>query len=226
MFDFLHFTSPKSIKLIQQPISVPPFSWPQNLLLDANGDLKIGDFGLATLYVGDAESQGMERQELLHTTCGTPNYVAPEVLSTEGTSARFSCLSSRTWNSYHCVVIVTIVGIVFSSPCPRLPSPPTILHWFLAIVTGYDGHKADIWSMGVLLYVLTVGYLPFEEGTTAALFQKIKTASYKTPEHLSPGVKDLLRRILVPDPQKRSSMAEMQAHPWILDIPFDDSVFR
>lgn len=51
----------------------------QNLLLDSNGNIKISDFGLSALYVGDAEAEGNGRAELLHTTCGTPNYVAPEV---------------------------------------------------------------------------------------------------------------------------------------------------
>jgi serine/threonine protein kinase len=52
---------------------------PENLLLDANGNIKISDFGLSALYVGDADAEGNARAELLHTTCGTPNYVAPEV---------------------------------------------------------------------------------------------------------------------------------------------------
>ena len=48
---------------------------PENLLLDENGNLKISDFGLSSLYVGDAEGDGASRTQLLHTTCGTPNYV-------------------------------------------------------------------------------------------------------------------------------------------------------
>jgi serine/threonine protein kinase len=51
----------------------------QNLLLDSEGNIKISDFGLSALYVGDAEAEGDARAQLLHTTCGTPNYVAPEV---------------------------------------------------------------------------------------------------------------------------------------------------
>ena len=57
----------------------------ENLLLDENGDLKISDFGLSALYEGGG-SDGPEssRASLLHTTCGTPNYVAPEVLADKG----------------------------------------------------------------------------------------------------------------------------------------------
>jgi serine/threonine protein kinase len=57
---------------------------PQNLLLDTDGNLKISDFGFSTLNIGDADGDGGARAELLHTTCGTPNYVAPEVLGKDG----------------------------------------------------------------------------------------------------------------------------------------------
>lgn len=56
----------------------------QNLLLDTEGNLKISDFGFSTLNIGDADGDGGARAELLHTTCGTPNYVAPEVLGKDG----------------------------------------------------------------------------------------------------------------------------------------------
>jgi len=58
---------------------------PENILLDRDGNLKISDFGLATLYVGDNSEEGSSaRRELLQTTCGTPNYIAPEVLAKQG----------------------------------------------------------------------------------------------------------------------------------------------
>lgn len=48
---------------------------PENILLDGEGNVKISDFGLSNLYSGGDD----EALKLLHTTCGTPNYVAPEV---------------------------------------------------------------------------------------------------------------------------------------------------
>ncbi|KAL6991528.1 CBL-interacting serine/threonine-protein kinase 23 [Sarracenia purpurea var. burkii] len=89
---------------------------PENLLLDANGILKVSDFGLSAL------PQQVRDDGLLHTTCGTPNYVAPEVINNKG----------------------------------------------------YDGAKADLWSCGVILFVLMAGYLPFEESNLMALYKKLK----------------------------------------------------
>lgn len=136
---------------------------PENLLLDDNNNLKISDFGLSALYEGCGDDGMSSRAALLHTTCGTPNYVAPEVLENEG----------------------------------------------------YDGFRADIWSAGVILYVLVTGCLPFDEPTLGALFQKIKTASFAMPKSLSPSLQDLLGRILVADPKSRASLNEIQQHEWL-----------
>uniref|UniRef100_A0A804R3Q9 non-specific serine/threonine protein kinase n=1 Tax=Zea mays TaxID=4577 RepID=A0A804R3Q9_MAIZE len=114
---------------------------PQNLLLDSRGNLKLSDFGLSTL-----SQNGVG---LVHTTCGTPNYVAPEVLSSNG----------------------------------------------------YDGSAADIWSCGVILYVLMAGYLPFEENDLPHLYEKITAAQYSCPYWFSPGAKSLIQRILDPNPR-------------------------
>lgn len=137
------------------------------MLLDKNGDLKISDFGLSALYVGDADAEGNARSELLHTTCGTPNYVAPEVLENHG----------------------------------------------------YDGKKADVWSIGVIVYVLLAGYLPFEENTMVQLFVKIKSADFEYPSWFSAGVKELLNRILIADPEQRLSLSEVHEHTWVANGP-------
>ncbi len=137
----------------------------QNLLLDEHGNLKISDFGLSSLYIGDAEgTEGTTRTELLHTTCGTPNYVAPEVLSDQG----------------------------------------------------YDGKKADVWSCGVILYVLLAGFLPFDESTIVQLFAKIQNADFTYPSWFSPDLRSLLNQMLVADPKTRITLSQLKTHPWYI----------
>lgn len=127
---------------------------PENLLLDAYGNLKVSDFGLSALTKrGD---------KLLHTTCGTPNYVAPEVLSNQG----------------------------------------------------YDGAAADVWSCGIILYVLMAGYLPFEEADLPTLFRRISAGEFVCPVWFSAGAKTFIHKILDPDPKTRVKIVEIRKDPW------------
>ncbi|XP_015066690.1 CBL-interacting serine/threonine-protein kinase 23 [Solanum pennellii] len=129
---------------------------PENLLLDANGVLKVSDFGLSAL------PQQVREDGLLHTTCGTPNYVAPEVINNKG----------------------------------------------------YDGAKADLWSCGVILFVLMAGYLPFEESNLVALYKKIHKAEFTCPPWFSSNAKKLIKRILDPNPQRRITITEVIENEW------------
>ncbi|XP_050212107.1 CBL-interacting protein kinase 2-like [Mercurialis annua] len=129
---------------------------PENLLLDDNGVLKVSDFGLSAV----AESKS--RDGLLHTTCGTPAYVAPEVIGGKG----------------------------------------------------YDGAKADIWSCGVILYVLLAGYLPFHDANLISLYKKITRADYKFPSWFSQESRRLIWKMLDPNPNTRISIAKITENPW------------
>ncbi|KAI8000407.1 CBL-interacting serine/threonine-protein kinase 23 [Camellia lanceoleosa] len=129
---------------------------PENLLLDANGALKVSDFGLSAL------PQQVREDGLLHTTCGTPNYVAPEVINNKG----------------------------------------------------YDGANADLWSCGVILFVLMAGYLPFEEPNLMALYKKIFKADFTCPPWFSSSAKKLIKRILDPNPLTRITIAEVIENDW------------
>ncbi|XP_057533874.1 CBL-interacting serine/threonine-protein kinase 8-like [Amaranthus tricolor] len=127
---------------------------PENLLLDSQGNLKISDFGLS--------AQPPEGVTILKTTCGTPNYVAPEVLSHRG----------------------------------------------------YDGALADIWSCGVILYVLLAGYLPFDDLDLTTLYSKIEGGDYSIPSWFSVGAKSLIKRILDPNPQTRIRTEDIKNDEW------------
>jgi serine/threonine protein kinase len=81
---------------------------------------------------------------------------------------------------------------------------------------GYDGRAADIWSSGVILYVLLAGFLPFDEPHMSQLFRKIQKAEFTYPSWFTPQVRSLLDRIMVADPTKRATIAELEAHPWFI----------
>ncbi|XP_051122911.1 CBL-interacting protein kinase 2-like [Andrographis paniculata] len=79
---------------------------------------------------------------------------------------------------------------------------------------GYDGAKADIWSCGVVLFVLFAGYLPFYDQNVMEMYRKIFRAEYTCPEWCSPQVSRLLSRMLDPNPKTRVSIDGIMATPW------------
>ncbi|KQK23877.2 CBL-interacting protein kinase 9 isoform X1 [Brachypodium distachyon] len=129
---------------------------PENLLLDSYGSLKVSDFGLSA-FAPQTKEDG-----LLHTACGTPNYVAPEVLNDKG----------------------------------------------------YDGMAADVWSCGIILFVLMAGYLPFDDPNLMTLYKLIAKANVSCPPWFSSGARNLIKRILDPNPQTRITIAQILEDEW------------
>lgn len=128
----------------------------ENLLLDENWDLKISDFGLS------AVKEQIRPDGMLHTLCGTPAYVAPEILAKNG----------------------------------------------------YDGAKVDMWSCGVVLFVLNAGYLPFNDPNLMAMYRKIYKGEYRCPKWTSPDLKWFIGRLLDTDPATRITIDEILRDPW------------
>lgn len=129
---------------------------PENLLLEDDGNLKVTDFGLS------AFTEHLRQDGLLHTTCGTPAYVAPEVIGKKG----------------------------------------------------YDGAKADLWSCGVILYVLLAGFLPFQDDNLVAMYRKIYRGDFKCPPWFSPEARRLVTRLLDPNPSTRISISKVMDSSW------------
>ncbi|KAI4369480.1 hypothetical protein MLD38_017917 [Melastoma candidum] len=131
----------------------------ENILVDSNGNIKVSDFGLSAL------PQHYRDDGLLHTTCGSPNYVAPEVLANRG----------------------------------------------------YDGATSDVWSCGVILYVVLTGALPFDDRNLAVLYQRIFKGDCQIPSFLSPGAKNLIKRILDPNPSTRITIEGIKSDGWFCE---------
>ncbi|XP_006510330.1 serine/threonine-protein kinase SIK2 isoform X2 [Mus musculus] len=84
----------------------------------------------------------------------------------------------------------------------------------------YEGPQLDIWSMGVVLYVLVCGALPFDGPTLPILRQRVLEGRFRIPYFMSEDCEHLIRRMLVLDPSKRLSIAQIKEHKWMLiEVP-------
>ncbi|URE23179.1 CBL-interacting serine threonine-protein kinase 11, partial [Musa troglodytarum] len=80
--------------------------------------------------------------------------------------------------------------------------------------TGYDGAKADIWSCGVILFVLNAGYLPFNDRNLMSLYRKIHSGHHRCPRWTPPDLRRLISRLLDPNPATRVSVDGILRDPW------------
>ncbi|TVY12612.1 Serine/threonine-protein kinase chk1 [Lachnellula arida] len=146
---------------------------PENILLSDSGNLKIADFGLATLfeYRGDTK--------LSTTMCGSPPYIAPEVIT-----------CSRSTQSRN---------------TPK--------------ASGYAANQVDIWSCGVVLFVLLVGNTPWDEPTSASWeFEEYTGKKGRSTDDLwqklPATILSLLRGMMNVDTKQRFGFEQIKRHPW------------
>ncbi|KAH7054664.1 hypothetical protein B0J12DRAFT_459964 [Macrophomina phaseolina] len=79
----------------------------------------------------------------------------------------------------------------------------------------YTGPEVDVWSFGIVLYVLVCGKVPFDDQSMPQLHAKIKKGHVEYPPWLTAECKNLISRMLVTDPKQRASLSEIMSHPWI-----------
>ncbi|KAI9104952.1 kinase-like domain-containing protein, partial [Phlyctochytrium arcticum] len=79
----------------------------------------------------------------------------------------------------------------------------------------YEGPEVDMWSLGVILFALLCGHLPFDDDNMKELYRKIASGSYTCPDYLLPSARHLIGRLITVDPKKRATLDEVFLHPWI-----------
>uniref|UniRef100_A0AAR2KSG2 non-specific serine/threonine protein kinase n=1 Tax=Pygocentrus nattereri TaxID=42514 RepID=A0AAR2KSG2_PYGNA len=126
----------------------------ENLLLDADMNIKIADFGFSNEFtVGNK----------LDTFCGSPPYAAPELFQGKK----------------------------------------------------YDGPEVDVWSLGVILYTLVSGSLPFDGQNLKELRERVLRGKYRIPFYMSTDCENLLKKFLILNPTKRGSLEQIMKDHWM-----------
>ncbi|KAM9003696.1 serine/threonine-protein kinase MARK1 isoform 4-T4 [Sarcophilus harrisii] len=126
----------------------------ENLLLDADMNIKIADFGFSNEFtIGNK----------LDTFCGSPPYAAPELFQGKK----------------------------------------------------YDGPEVDVWSLGVILYTLVSGSLPFDGQNLKELRERVLRGKYRIPFYMSTDCENLLKKLLVLNPIKRGSLEQIMKDRWM-----------
>jgi len=124
-----------------------------NILLDKNFNVKICDFGVSRL---------MKEGQLINEQCGTPAYIAPEIISNKG----------------------------------------------------YKNYSSDIWSLGIVLFAMLTGTVPFKAFNIEDLNKAIFSGKFSCPNYLSPECQNLIHSMLKLDPSGRISLDQIISHKW------------
>jgi protein-serine/threonine kinase len=140
---------------------------PENIMVDSNGHIKLTDFGLSKMFT--------KTKEKAFTICGTPQYLAPEILSDDG----------------------------------------------------YD-NSVDWWSLGCVMYEMLVGKAPFKIPKGSYLSADLYKKKISIPEYVTPEAKDLISKLLIPNPKNRlgygkDGSQKIKDHPYFEGINWQDA---
>ena len=122
--------------------------------MDTEGGIKICDFGVSRLIA---------KNQIIQEQCGTPAYLAPEIIMDKG----------------------------------------------------YKGFYVDIWSLGVLLYAMLQGTVPFKADNLEKLHNLIMRGNFKYPVPISNDARELIESMLMIEPESRISIPEILRHRWL-----------
>uniref|UniRef100_A0A8P4KEX7 non-specific serine/threonine protein kinase n=1 Tax=Dicentrarchus labrax TaxID=13489 RepID=A0A8P4KEX7_DICLA len=136
----------------------------ENLLLDADMNIKIADFGFSNEFTLGNK---------LDTFCGSPPYAAPELFQGKK----------------------------------------------------YDGPEVDVWSLGVILYTLVSGSLPFDGQNLKELRERVLRGKYRIPFYMSTDCENLLKKLLVLNPGKRGSLQQIMKDRW-MNVGYEDKELK
>ena len=137
-----------------------------NILLDQEEGIKICDFGVSKI---------VRKGQIIHEQCGTPAYIAPEIIAD----------------------------------------------------TGYEGYYVDIWSLGILLYAMLCGTVPYKASNMQELHKIIVRGDYGYPGDVTIEARSLVDGMLQLEPSERLSLPEILAHPWLTkdqEVDIDDGL--
>ncbi|CAL1595272.1 unnamed protein product [Knipowitschia caucasica] len=109
-------------------------------------------------------------------------------------------------------------GTMLATSCGSLAySAPEIL-----LGEEYDAPAVDIWSLGVILYMLVCGVPPFHETNDSETLVMILDCRYRVPDHVSVHCRHLISQMLQKDPSRRATLEEIEAHDWLKGL--DDAL--
>ncbi|KAI1965353.1 hypothetical protein LOZ58_001200 [Ophidiomyces ophidiicola] len=169
----------------------------ENLLLDRNRNIIITDFGFANTF--------------------NPADDLSEEIEYNLTNREFVKRMRLDRPDAHGMRRGDLMQTSCGSPCYAAPE-------LVVSDSLYTGRKVDVWSCGVILYAMLAGYLPFDDDPANPdgdninlLYKYIVTTPLTFPEYVTPHARDLLRRILVPDPRKRADLFEVARHSWLAE---------
>ncbi|KAK8846123.1 hypothetical protein M9Y10_020127 [Tritrichomonas musculus] len=83
---------------------------------------------------------------------------------------------------------------------------------------GYNPYKCDIWSIGVIMFVMLTGTIPWTERSDPLIIKQIKAGQYATPKYLSDQCRDLINRLMCVDEKQRITIEQALMHPWLKNI--------